>query len=326
VTESPSKETKRPVVAVIGGGPWGLALAAAAARTAGTTLLLSRRPHDGNGGLPHGVTLARDYAEVGERARLILLAVPSSVAREVARSLGAHVDGRHFVVHGVRGLSGEAMETISDVVRDETPVRRLGALGGPALASDLLAGRPSVLACGSRYPEVCRAVCDAFGSPALRIYTTDDLLGLEWASALVGCLAIGVGYARGVGLGPGLLAAAITRAVEEAARITAAAGGNERTLLGLSGYGDLLASIAQTERPEVLVGEAIARGKTVEQAVAAAKQRVEAVELAGRVAAWAERRGVRAPIFAALANGVLAGRASDALVHELMTGPVLDRA
>jgi glycerol-3-phosphate dehydrogenase (NAD(P)+) len=292
-------------------------------------MLLSRRSHDGNGGLPHGVTVARDYAEIGERARLLILAVPSSVARDVARALGPHVDGRHFVVHGVRGLlpvERGAMQTIADVVREETPVRRLGALGGPALASDLVAGRPTVLACGSHYPEVCRALCDALGSTSVRIYTTDDLLGLEWASALVGCLAIGVGYARGVGLGPGLLAAAITRAVEEAARLTAAAGGQERTLLGLAGYGDLLASIAQSERPEVLVGEAIAHGKSVEQALADAKQRVEAVELAGRVAAWADRRGVRAPIFHALATGVLAGRASDALVHELMTGPVLDRA
>jgi glycerol-3-phosphate dehydrogenase (NAD(P)+) len=312
----------RPDVAVIGGGAWGLALAAAAARSGGTTLLLSRRAHDGS--LPAGVTLARDDREVGERARLILLAVPSGVAREVARSLGAHVDGRHFVVHGVRGLVGDAMQSISDVVHDETPVRRLGALGGPALASDLLAARPTVMVCGSRYPEVCRAVQQAFAGPTVRVYTTDDLLGLEWASALVGCLAIAVGYARGAGLGAGLLAAVITRAVEEAARIAAAVGGKERTLLGLAGYGDLLASIAQTERPEVLVGEALASGKTLAQALAQAGQRVEAVELAGRIVAWAETVGVRAPIFASLAEGILSGRPTRDLVQELMTSPMIE--
>jgi len=311
----------RPGVAVIGGGAWGLALAGAAARTGGTTLLLSRRAHDG--ALPHGVTLARDESEVAARARLVLLAVPSGVAREVARALGAHVDGGHFVVHGVRGLVGDAMESISSVVRDETPVRRVGALGGPALAADLLAGRPSVMVCGSHYPEVNRALQQAFGSPTLRLYPTDDLLGLEWASALVGCLAIGVGYARGVGLGPGLMAAVITRAVEEGARLAAAAGGNERTLLGLAGYGDLLASIAQGERPEVLVGEALAGGKTLEQALSQVNQRVEAVELTARIVTWAEAAGIRAPVFGALARGILKGRASDALVHELMTGPIV---
>jgi glycerol-3-phosphate dehydrogenase (NAD(P)+) len=310
----------RPAVAVIGGGAWGLALAGAAARTGGLTLLLSRRAHDG--ALPDGVTLARDESEVAERARLVLLAVPSGVAREVARALGAHVDGRHFVVHGVRGLVGESMESISSVVRDETPVRRVGALGGPALAADLLAGRPSVMVCGSHYPEVNRALQQAFGSPTLRLYATDDLLGLEWASALVGCLAIGVGYARGVGLGPGLMAAVITRAVEEGARLAAAAGGNERTLLGLAGYGDLLASIAQAERPEVLVGEALAAGKTLEQALSQVSQRVEAVELTARIVTWAESAGIRAPVFGALAHGILRGRASDALIRELMTGPI----
>jgi glycerol-3-phosphate dehydrogenase (NAD(P)+) len=317
----------RPVVGVIGGGAWGLALAAAAGRTGGSTLLLSRRAH--NGEAPPGIELVRDGAELADRARLILLAVPSLVAREVVRGLGPHLDGHHFIVHGVRGLvqrlddgtgQPEQLETISDIVRDETPVRRVGALGGPALASELLAARPSVMVCGSRYPEVLAALRAAFEGPMLRLFETHDLLGLEWASALVGCLAIGVGYARGAELGPGLLAAVITRAVEEGARLAAAAGGDDRTLLGLAGYGDLLASIAQTERPEVLVGEALAKGKPLEQALADAKQRVEAIELTARVVAWAEARGVAAPLFGTLARSVLSGRTSEALVHELMTG------
>jgi glycerol-3-phosphate dehydrogenase (NAD(P)+) len=316
----------RPIVGVLGGGTWGLALAAAAARTGGTTVILSRRAADAS--LPAGVGIARDAAELAERARLILLAVPSGVARDVARALGPHVDGRHFIVHGVRGLVGrseegvsraaEELETISEIVRAETPARRVGALGGPALASDLLAARPSVLVCGSRYPEVILALRAAFAGPMLRLAATDDLLGLEWASALVGCLAMGVGFARGAGFGPGLLAAVITRAVEEAARLASAAGGDARTLLGLAGYGDLLASIAQTERPEVLVGEALAKGKSLEQALADARQRVEAVELTGRLVMWAEARGVHVPVFGTLARSVLSGHAPDALIRELM--------
>jgi glycerol-3-phosphate dehydrogenase (NAD(P)+) len=316
-------------VGVVGGGAWGLALATAAARTGHPTLLLSRRGLDG--ALPSGIELARDGAEIGAKARLILLAVPSGVARSVTRSLSSHLDGRHFVVHGVRGLvrrpdadgekdSAGDLATISDVVRHETAVRRVGALGGPALASDLLAGRPTVLVGGSRYPEVIVALRAAFEGPMLRLFSTDDLLGLEWASALVGCLAIGVGYARGVGLGTGLLAAVITRAVEEAGRLAAEAGGYDRTLLGLAGYGDLFASITQTERPEVLIGEALARGQSLEQAVAGTKQRVEAVELTGRLVAWAEARGVRAPVFRTLARGVLSGGPREALVRELMAG------
>jgi glycerol-3-phosphate dehydrogenase (NAD(P)+) len=329
-------------VAVIGGGTWGLALAAAVARartSAGAkagangnepTLLFSRRAAKGDHALalPAGVAPVHDMAEVGARARLVLLAVPSSVAREVLRALGDHLDGSHYVVHGVRGLAGDAMDTIADVVRQETPVRRVGALGGPALAGDLLESRPSVMVCGSQYPEVNAAVQEAFTSPSLRLYTTDDLRGLEWASALVGCLAIGVGYAQGVGLGAGLSAAMIARSIQEAARLAAAAGGDERTLLGLAGYGDLLASIEQKERPEVLLGEALARGKSLSDALVESKQRVEAVELIPRVAAWAERLGVRAPIFTALTKGVISSqsRSADTIIRELMTGPVEDRA
>ena len=177
--------------------------------------------------------------------------------------------------------------------------------------------------CGSHFPEVNDAVTKAFGSATLRVYATADLTGLEWASALVGCLAIGVGYAQELGINAGLVAALISRGVEEAGRVAAAAGGQERTLLGLAGYGDLLASISQSERPEVMVGAALARGKSVEEAVKVAKLRVEAVDLLPRIATWIEERGVTAPIFRALAGSLLtSSRSPEAIVHELMTSPV----
>jgi len=229
------------------------------------------------------------------------------------------VDGSHLVVHGVRGLAGPDLITIADVVRAETPARRVGALGGPALTEDLLAGKPGVLVCGSAYDEVNRAVESAFGSRTLRLYSTNDLRGLEWASALVGCLAVGIGYAQALDLSPGLVAAVISRSVAEASRIAAAAGGDERTLLGLGGYGDLLACIAQKERPEVKVGAALARGLPLAQAVASAGLRVEAVELIPRIVAWTEARGVRAPIFASLARLLRGETTTDKLVDDLMT-------
>jgi glycerol-3-phosphate dehydrogenase (NAD(P)+) len=281
---------------------------------------------DIEGSLPRGVRVVRDPKETAAHARLVLLAVPSSVCRAVARDIGNHLDGSHYVVHAIRGLEGEDLATVADVIRDETPTRRTGALGGPALASDLLAGRPSVLVVGSRYPEVSEAVTAIFGSPTLRVYPTTDLRGLEWASALVGCLTIAVGYAQAVNTSPGLIAALISRSIGEAARITAAAGGEEKTLLGLAGYGDLLASITQTERPEVVVGTALGRGKNLHDAQAAAPLRTEALDLIPRVARWADAHGVRAPIFRALAAGVGDGKKADSILQELMTLPVEVRA
>ena len=101
-------------VAVIGGGEWGLALAAAAARTGTNTSIYSRRSLDGR--LPKDVRGLKDLAAVAS-ARLIVLATPSGVTRDVARRLGDVVDGRHLLVHGTRGLAGDAMDRISEVLR-----------------------------------------------------------------------------------------------------------------------------------------------------------------------------------------------------------------
>jgi glycerol-3-phosphate dehydrogenase (NAD(P)+) len=214
------------------------------------------------------------------------------------------------------------MAPLSDVIRRESPVRRIGAIGGPVVASDLAAGRPSVMVVGSAYPEVRRAVSLAFVTPTLRLYETDDLRGLEWASALVGCLMIAAGYAKACGVGPGLVAAFISRGIQEAGRIAAAAGGDERTLLGLAGYGDLLASMEQPDRPEILLGSALGRGKSLAEAKAEAKLRIEALDLIPRVTEWASEHGVKAPIFHALAHGILAVQPVSEVVRHLMTSPV----
>ncbi|APR83328.1 Glycerol-3-phosphate dehydrogenase [NAD(P)+] [Minicystis rosea] len=305
---------KQNAVGVVGGGPWGVALAVAAARAdADVTLYTRRETHAGA-----GVRITTDYAEVA-RPRLVIIAVPSTVVREVLRALGDHLDGSHLLVHGIRGLGARHLETVSDIAREETPARRLGALGGPVQANELIEGRPSAMVCGSHYPEVLAAVTAAFHHKALRVYGTPDLRGLEWASAMVGCLSIGVGFAEQAGAGPGLLAALISRSVDEAARIAAASGADERTMLGLGGYGDLLASIALDDRPEVVLGKALARGRTLDEAVAEAKLRVEAITLIPRIVRFAREARVPAGGFDALEE-ILKGTHANAIIERMFAG------
>lgn len=305
---------------MLGGGAWGRALASAVTRTKTPALLYSRRG-PGSVRVPTGVEVVDSVEELGRRARLIIVAVPSDVLREVARELGGAIDGRHLLVHAIRGLNRDDLSPLSEVLRHETPARRVGALGGPVLAEDLGEGRPAVLVVGSQYPEVNEAVVGAFGGELVRIYTTTDLFGLELASALMGCLAVGVGYAQRIGLSPAIVATLITRGVEEAARIAAAAGGQERTLLGLAGYGDLLAAIGQKDRPEVVFGSALADGKSPEAALAAAKMRIEAADLIPRVAAWSDAHGIAAPILQGLALRLREPISPTDLVAKLMAAP-----
>ncbi len=284
-------------IGVIGGGPWGIALARAAARAGCSVTLFSRRAEK-DGRL---IQITDSYEEIAKN-RFLIVAVPSDVVREVAHTLGDHLDGAHVVVHGIRGLGNDRLETISDIFREETPVRKLGALGGPVQADELHTGTASALVVGSYYPEVNAIFTKAFSGPWLRVYSTPDLRGLEWASAMVGCMAVGVGFAEAAGAGPGLLAALISRAVHDAGRIAVLAGAEEQTIYGLGGYGDLLASIAQGSRPEVVLGRALAAGKPLAQAIEEAKLRVEAVALIPRIIAFAKSRGVQAPAFEGLAR------------------------
>ncbi|MBI5515401.1 MAG: NAD(P)-binding domain-containing protein [Deltaproteobacteria bacterium] len=291
-------------VGVLGGGRWGLALVTAASRAGRAVCFCTRRAEQA---VPEGVSVTTDYRVLSRSCTLILVATPSDVVRDVARQLGDEVDGSHFLVHGIRGLSGEGLVPVSAILREETPCRRVGALAGPAVAEDLVAGRPGVIAVASRYPEVTQAVSEALGSPTLRVYPTSDLLGAEWASALTGVLLLALGYARASGLPPALVAGLLTRATHECSRIGAAAGGEEKTFLDLPGIGDLLAAMGQTERPEVRLGELLGQGASLEDARERVGQRVEAPMLVPRVVAFARERRLRAPIIETL-GAVLAGR------------------
>lgn len=319
MTTDPAAPAQRPIVGVLGGGRWGVALAQAAVRAGSRAMLCTRRDDLGP---PEGIELTPDMKVLADRCTLILVATPSDVVRSVARQLGDVIDGSHYVVHGVRGLSGEGLTPISKVIREETPCRRVGALGGPAVADDLIAGRPGLIVVASRFPEVTQAVQQSLGSPKLRVYPTHDLTGLEWASALNGALFVALGFARGIGATPALIAGFLTRGVHEAAQIGVAVEAEERTFMGLAGFGDVMAAMGQDDRPEVKLGAALAGGASIDQAREVAGLRVEAPALIPRVVAFARERKIHAPIFTALA-GVLAGQlVGDEALHQLMIGRI----
>jgi glycerol-3-phosphate dehydrogenase (NAD(P)+) len=307
----------RPPVAVLGGGRFGIALTRAAART-GDVLVWSRREL---GFESPAVRVTSSFAELAQ-AELILLAVPSRHAASILEQAGHHLDGGNLVVHVSRGLLDDQLRTMSHLIRTATACRRVGSLAGPLTAEILSSATPGAGVVGSEFPEVAEAVRAAIGGPTLRIYETDDLRGVELAAALTGLLLFTVGFATRIGFGPATIGALATRGVAEVARIGRALGARVDTFAGLACFGDLLAAVAGSDRPELELGRAIAEGATPSAALERAGGNIEGIEVARRVSEFAKRQKIRTPL-ADVISELVGGRlsANDA-VRELMTRDV----
>ncbi|NVB42721.1 NAD(P)-binding domain-containing protein [Pseudenhygromyxa sp. WMMC2535] len=304
---------ERPPVAVIGAGRFGRALAQAAARS-GEVLVWSRRELDL--GDPN-IRLTRAATDLAS-AELILLAVPSRYAADALERAGHQLDGGHLIVHVSRGLLDDELRTMSHLIKTLTPCRRIGALAGPISAELLVDASPGAGVVGSEFPEVVDAVRTAIASPTLRIYDSDDLRGVELAAALTGLLLFTIGFAQRAGFGPATIGALTTRGVAEVARIGRALGARVETFGGLACFGDLLAAVAGSDRPEIELGRALAEGASPEQARERAGGSIEGIEVAHRVAAFGIRKKLRTPI-ADVISALVEGRLdASSAVHALM--------
>jgi len=288
-------------VGVLGAGGFGRAIALAAARHGHDVALWSRTDR----GLPSPIRTTTDMRALGE-CELIFLAVPARHAVEATEQLGQVIDGRHLVVHVSRGLVGAELNTITQVVREKTVCRRIGALAGPLVADALAEGRPSGAILGTGFPELTSMVREAIGGAELRIYHTHDVIGVELASATVGFLTVVLGYVQELGAEPGTLAVLATRGMVEISRIGVTLGAEESTFMGLAGLGDLIAAVAGDQRPESRLGRALALGADLGTAIGELGAYVEGFEVARHMIEHARRHGLETPIsstFVAVSEG-----------------------
>lgn len=316
-----------PPIAVVGGGSFGRSLARAACRVGQRVILWSRQARQldlDSGGTGAGDSLVttthlRDLAQ----AELVFFAVPSPHVAALADELGHFLDGSHLLVHVSRGLLGPELHTVSEVLASRTPCRRVGALAGPLVAKNLADGHPGGAIIGSAFPEVIEAVTDAIGGPRLRVYGTDDLVGVEVASALVGLVALALGQAMALRFGsePGTLAVLATRGLAEATRVGEARGGSPRTFAGLAGAGDLIAAVAGDGRPEVEFGRALAEGLDLRAAAERAGAYVEGAALAAHVSAFGRHHGIQVPLALGIAKLMAGEIDAEQLAEALMARP-----
>jgi glycerol-3-phosphate dehydrogenase (NAD(P)+) len=310
-------------VGIVGAGRFGTALASVIARAGRRVVLWSRDAEVVQGitrdrrcarqpdaPLPEPLEATTDPARLAREARLIVLAVASTDIRTRARELGEVVDGSHLIVHAIGALATPGDERCSEVVAQATPALRIGALAGPALPADLASGQFASMVVASRFAEVvaeARRLLNA--PPVLRVYGSNDLIGVELAAALAGAYTLALGIADALSIGIGPRAVLVTRALAEASRLVSAAGGDPRSVSGLAGLGNLMVrtGVGSTSRDYAL-GRRLA---TADVAVLGDGELTEGARGALAGGRLARRLGVRMPLLeglGAVLTGVVSAR------------------
>ncbi|RMG17187.1 MAG: NAD(P)-dependent glycerol-3-phosphate dehydrogenase [Planctomycetota bacterium] len=320
-------------VAVLGGGSFGTVLAHLAGRNEHPTRLWMRSAERaaelnaertnarylGEHRLAESVVATTDLEEAVRGAALVVFAVPSHAIREVAGEAGAYLSGEQVVLSATKGLEPESFRRMTEVIRGETCALKLGALSGPNLAKEIIAGQPSAATVGSRFREVIAVAARLLHGNNFRIYGNHDLVGVELAGALKNVIAIASGLAHGLGFGANVRALIVTRGLAEIQRLGVSLGADPLTFAGLAGVGDLIVTCGSELSRNFRVGVGLAAGKSLETIFDELGEVAEGVNTARVAHALARDRGVAMPITESVHRLLFAGVTPQEVLEDLMT-------
>jgi glycerol-3-phosphate dehydrogenase (NAD(P)+) len=318
--------------AVIGAGAWGTALADLLARNGHETMLwaFERDVADSvsttrsNPRFLPGASLSaslRATANLDEAlggASLVCIATPSQHLRQILRGgVPALARGATICVAS-KGIERETLALMSDVVTLEAPGHDIVALSGPSFAAEVVARQPTAIVAASTHQHAAQLAQDVFSSATFRIYTHDDVIGVELGGALKNVMAVATGICEGAGFGFNSRAALITRGLVEMTRLGVAIGASAATFAGLAGIGDLVLTCTGSLSRNRAIGIAVGQGATLDEALAGKETVAEGVATTRSALALAEREGVEMPIVSMVHRVLFDGMAAHAGVTELM--------
>jgi glycerol-3-phosphate dehydrogenase (NAD(P)+) len=295
---------------VVGAGAWGTALADLLA-TNGCDVRLWAFEHDvadainerhENPRFLPDTRLAptvRATSALGEalaESTLVVFAVPSAHLRRVAHAAAGWIEPAAILAVATKGIEQGTLALMTDVIEAEAADRPVVAISGPSFAVEVATRQPTAVVAASRDVVAAQAVQETLSSSTFRVYTHDDVIGVELGGSLKNVMAVATGIAEGVGLGFNSRAALITRGLAEMTRLGVALGGQAATFAGLAGLGDLVLTCTGALSRNRAVGLAIGRGATLEQALAGKETVAEGVETARSARELAQREGVEMPI------------------------------
>ena len=309
-------------IAVLGSGSWGTALAVHLARTGHDVRLWARdaalaaamaserenRPYLPGIALPDVLKPTCDVAAAVEGAAFIVMAVPSHGLRDVARAARPHLPPACTIVSAVKGLEEGSLLRMSEVLRAElAEIGEVVVLSGPSFAVEVARELPTAVVAAGQSGVVVEAVMAHFRSPALRLYGSSDVIGVELGGSLKNIIAIAAGVVEGLGLGHNALAALMTRGLAELSRLAVALGAQPQTLAGLAGLGDLVLTCTGDLSRNRRVGIELAKGRTLTEILASTRMVAEGVRTTEAALALSRKHGIELPIAQEMSD-VLAGR------------------
>ena len=296
-------------VAVIGAGSWGTTVAAISARNQPTVLWARRKEladeiakehrnstYLAGFDLPDALEATHDLEEAVGDADVVVMAVPSHGFRDVLAEAAPHVRAWVPVVSLSKGLEQGTRLRMTEVVNNVLPGHPAGALTGPNLAKEVMAGHPAAAVMAFADRRIAEGLQPVFHQRGFRVYTNLDIVGCEIAGVVKNVMAIAAGMADGMGFGDNTKATLMTRGLAELTRLGVAIGGDPHTFSGLAGMGDLVATCSSTQSRNNHVGRELGKGRPIGEIIAEMNMVAEGVKSSNVVVELAEQHGVEMPI------------------------------
>lgn len=331
-------------IAIIGAGSWGTALALVLERRGDHSITLwshTQQVADTIAQMqencaylpglriPKSIRITTRLEEAVDEAEILTLVVPSEHVRSICSAMAPLLNSNQLIVNAAKGIEDGSFLRMSQVIAEVLAAHRLqlpfGALSGPSFAQEVAAGSPTAITIASDDAAIAARVQEEFAGPTLRLYTNDDVVGVELGGALKNVIAIAAGATHGLGLGHNSVAALITRGIAEITRLAIACGGQRETLAGLAGLGDLVLTCTGSLSRNRYVGQELGKGRKLQEILQGMHGKVaEGVRTTHAALGLAQCCGVEMPIteqVAAILNEVISARKA---MQNLMSRPGRD--
>ena len=295
-------------IAVIGSGSWGVALAIHLAKLGNEVKIWSFAKEEADlinnerkcmflpdVSIPDGIICTLSYEEAIKDTDFILHVTPSKFTRNIVKEYKKYVTNQPIIICS-KGFEKESLSTLDEVIKAEIPTVKVGVLSGPSHAEEVSIGIETAMVIASEYKDVQKLIQDTFMCDKMRIYTSEDVKGVETGGALKNILAFCAGIVAQMGLGDNSFAALLTRGLGEITRLGVAMGGRKDTFYGLSGLGDLLVTCLSEHSRNRKAGKLIGAGKSLDETKKEVGMTIESIDNIEVAYELAKKYNVEMPI------------------------------